>query len=52
MSSEHTHLELRKLIPAKTAEVNRAKKKLSREASSPERARGIVEGETVPTEVQ
>ena len=51
MSSEHKLLELRKLIPQKTAEANRAKKH-SREASSPERARGIVEGETVKTEVQ
>ena len=44
MSSEHT---LRKLIPQKTAEANRTKKH-NREASSPERVRGIVEGETVP----
>ena len=49
MSSEHTLLELKKLIPAKTAE--ETEKEYSREASSPERARGVVEGETVPTEV-
>ena len=50
MSSEHTLLEPRKTNPTEDSRGEQSKKH-SREASSPERARGVVEGETDPTEV-
>ena len=50
MSSEHTLLELKKTNPIEDSRGEQSKKH-SREASSPERVRDIVEGETVPTEV-
>ena len=50
MSSEHTLLELKKTSLTEDSRGKQSKKH-SRKASSPERVRGIVEGETVPTEV-
>ena len=50
MSSEHTLLELKKTSLTEDSRGKQSKKH-SRKASSPERVRGIVEGETVQTEV-
>ena len=50
MSSEHTLLELKKTNPTEDSR-GKQSKKYSREAPSLERARGVVEGETIPTEV-